>query len=123
VAGLELGGGHRLVDPQLTPRKTREELPHPLDPRGRVRILAHQERVHGERAGVDHRILRPARVLFERELVERLTGGLHAHGGEHRLGAAVHERGGIGEGLGDRLDGERDVGVTRGVGATERRGQ
>lgn len=86
-------------------------------------MRTHQQRVRSERPDVDHRVLGTAGVLLERELVERLPGRLDPDGPQHHLQAAIDDRGGVGEGLGDRLDCELRVRITGSVGAAERSGE
>jgi hypothetical protein len=123
VRGPELRGAHPLVDPQVPAREAGEERDGPVDAIVLAGLRSDQERVRGDGSGVDHRVLGPVGVPFERELVEGLPGWLDPDGIQDAVEPTIDDGGRIGERLGDRLDGELGVGVAGGVGATECRGQ
>ena len=59
----------------------------------------------------DHGVERAVGDLVEHDGVERLSRGLDADMGEHRVAAIALQRVAVHEGLGDGLDGEGAIGV------------
>ncbi len=73
-------------------------------------------------SGVDHGIERTPRA-FQGELVERLPGRFDTDLGQDGVEAPVGRGERVGEGLGDRLDRELDVGVAGAVDLAVDRGE
>ena len=113
IVGSELGFVNCPVHRQFTPRQRTVQCANAFDTMlDRIRL---HHRVHGERACVDQCIARAPRLRLQRDLVERVTGGLCVDHAQHRFDAVVVEGKCVGERLGDGLDGEQIVDVAGGV--------
>jgi hypothetical protein len=71
--------------------------------------------VRGDRTRVDHGVERASGSCFEGDLVEGLPGRFDTDLGQDGVEAAIGQGQRVGERLGDRLDGERDLGVADAV--------
>ena len=108
-AGLALGAIDALVDRERTAGAARAQIDDAVDALGGGR-RAHETR-RRDRAGVDHRIERPAALPVEADRVERVAARLDADLAHHRVAAVILEGERVHERLRDRLDGERLAGV------------
>jgi hypothetical protein len=104
MAGAALGFEDRLVNLQRPAGVGRDG----VDDARQARLGARpaDERRDGDRAGVDHRVHRPAGLRLEADGVERVARRLDADLAPHRLGALVLEGDAVDQRLGDRLDRE-----------------
>ena len=107
VAGRALGREDGLVDGE---RAAGERLQDGEDARE-----AADERGGQDRARVDQRVGGPARARLEADGVERLAAGLGPDALLDRVEAHVLQRQRVDEGLGDRLDRQRRLGVAGAV--------
>ncbi|SKX74617.1 Uncharacterised protein [Mycobacteroides abscessus subsp. abscessus] len=115
VGRVHLGLVQGLVDCQFASGKCGEEAARPLDAGLDVGVVVDEQPVGGDRAGVDHRVARPAGTALEGEFVECLARRFDAHLLQHRVESAVGQCRRVGERLGDRLDGELDLVVADAV--------
>jgi len=122
VRGLQLRRVHRLVDLEPTAGEGGQTVDHSSCPLLRAQSCGADERVCRESSGVDHGVERASRA-FQRQLVERLSGRFDTDLGQDGGEAPVGKGECVGEGLGDRLDRELDVGVAGAVDLAVDRGE
>ena len=115
VRVLQLRLVHALIHRQATARKRRQTRNDALHTLALSRTGRTHQRMGGNRARVNHRVQRLTGAVLQGQLVERLTGRLHAHLRKHVIIAAVREREGVHERLRNRLNSELHIGVTGGV--------
>ena len=115
VRVLQLRLVHALIHRQAATRKRRQTRNDALHALALSRTGRTNQRMGGNRARVNHRVQRLTGAVLQGQLVERLTGRLHAHLRKHVIIAAVREREGVHERLRNRLNRELHIGVTGGV--------
>ena len=115
VRVLQLRLVHALIHRQAAARKRRQTRNDALHALALSRTGRTNQRMGGNRARVNHRVQRLTGAVLQGQLVERLTGRLHAHLRKHVIIAAVRERQGVHERLRNRLNCELHIGVTGGV--------
>ena len=113
--GTQLGVQNRDIHVQRATRERREPLLHGRVPLDLGRVRRPDEGVRGDGSDVDHRVLRASGFRLERDLVERITGRLHADLLQHTLDTPVAQGEGVDERLAHRLDGELGVRIAGGV--------
>ena len=85
----------------------------------RVRaVFRVKQRRHGDRAGVDHRVVRPVGARIELDGIEGVTARLHADVRRDPVLSEFLDRHAKREGFGNGLNAERLVGVAAGEGAS-----
>ena len=104
VAGLAFRLVNFFVQGQFATSIKRKGFQNPFEPRRRR--FARNQSGGGNRAGVDHRIARPAGAGIEADGIERIAGRLHADAFQNRIAAVVFKGEAVNERLGNGLDGE-----------------
>nr|WP_253261837.1 hypothetical protein [Ramlibacter montanisoli] len=105
VAALQAGKVGRLVQARGAPEVHAEHLHDLL--RGALGIRVVQQRGHGDRPGVDHRVVRQVVLLQLDDRVEGFAGRLHVDLAVHRFAAEAVQRQPVDEGLGQGLQREQ----------------
>ena len=115
VRVLQLRLVHALIHRQAAARKRRQTRNDALHALALSRTGRAHQRMGGNRTRVNHRVQRLTGTVLQGELIERLTGRLHAHLRKHIIIAAIRERQGVHERLRNRLNRELHIGVAGGV--------
>ena len=110
VSRFALGPVHRFVEFQRSARVARKHLDHALQT-SRLALAANQPRGRN-RAGIDHRVAGATCLRFEADRVERIACRLDTHLFQHWCPPVVLQRQPVHERLRNRLDRERQLGIT-----------
>ena len=123
VRVVHLRGVHRLIHLKPTASKSRQPRHHALKALLRGQVWPTHQRMYRNRASINHRIARSARIPLQRQLVKRLTRRLHIYLEKHVIKTTIRQRERIHKRLRDGLDRKLMVNIAHPIHLTIQSGE